>query len=197
MAQTALLVSEQRFKQWTQVDANLKAEDITPFIIQSQDIYIQDTLGTKFYNHLKNQIIAGTLSNDEKDLLNDYIGPCLMQYALYLMLPGIKYKIVDKGVVSGSSEETSTTSLEELKYLREGALDTAQFYNKRLTQFLVENPGLFASYESPGSKGMLPNRQNPYSAGLVIPRPYGSGLKTNLNCDCYDGCSNCGYTNIN
>jgi hypothetical protein len=195
MAQTALLVSEQRFKQWTQVDANLRVEDITPFIIQAQDLYIQDTLGTLFFTHIKDQIIASTLTNDEKTLLNDYIGPCLMQYALYLMMPSIKYKIVDKGLVSGTSEETASTSLEELKYLRENTLDTAQFYNKRLTEYLCDNPGMFNLYENPGTKGMYPNKQNPYSAGLVIPQRRGNGMYKYCNCD--DGCEDCRYTNLN
>lgn len=192
---TALLVSEQRFKQWTQVDDNLRVEDITPFIIQAQDLYIQDTLGTSFYTRIKEGIVASDLNNDEKALLNDYIGPTLMQYALYLMLPSIKYKVVDKGIVSGTAEEAATTSLEELKFLRETTMDTAQFYNKRLTEFLCENPGLFPTYDAPGVKGMLPNKQNPYSSGLVIPRMRGTGTKT--YCNCNDGCENCGYTNIN
>ena len=52
-----------------------------------------------------------------------------MQYALYMMLPTIKYRIVEKGIVSGTSEETAT-NLDELKYLRQSVLDTAEFYNK-------------------------------------------------------------------
>ena len=51
MAYTALLVSEQRMKQWTSLDENVRVEDITPFIINAQDIYIQDALGTKFYEY--------------------------------------------------------------------------------------------------------------------------------------------------
>ena len=35
MANTALLVSEQRMKQWTQLDDNVRMDDITPFIFTS------------------------------------------------------------------------------------------------------------------------------------------------------------------
>ena len=100
---TALLVSEQRLKQWTNLDSNVRVEEITPFIIQAQDIYIQDQLGTKFYNRIKNGVINDDLNADESLFLKDYIGPTLMQYALYLMMPGLKYKLTDKGVLSGSS----------------------------------------------------------------------------------------------
>lgn len=169
MAQTALLVSEQRLKQWTNLDSNVRVEEITPFIIQAQDIYVQDSLGTKFFNRLKDGIIANDLDADEKTLLNDYVGPMLMQYALYLMMPGLKYKLVDKGVVSGNSEESTQTTLEELKYLRQSALDTAEFYNERLREYLLDNPGMFAFYDAPGTDGMYPNKQTPYFSGLVVP----------------------------
>jgi len=194
MAQTALLVSEQRLKQWTNLDANVKTEDITPFIIQAQDLYIQSVIGTTFFNRMKEGIINSDLTVDEKTLLTDYVGPTLMQYALYLMLPGLKYKLVDKGVVSGTSEDSAQTSLDELKFLRQSTLDTAEFYSKRLTEYLCDNPGVYPLYDNPGTDGMYPDKQNPYFGGLVIPRRVGSGLKR--SCDCNDGCEHCGYTNI-
>ena len=40
MANTALLVSEQRLKQWTNLDSNVRVEDITPWIISAQDVCI-------------------------------------------------------------------------------------------------------------------------------------------------------------
>jgi len=187
MAQTALLVSEQRLKQWTQLDENVRINEITPFVIQAQDIYIQATLGTKFFNRIKNGIIADDLTADEKTLLNEYIGPTLMQYALYLMLPSIKYKIVNQGILNGTSEESAPTTLDELQYLRQSTLDTAEFYNKRLIKYFMDNPNLFPDYQSPGTDGMMPNKRNPYFSGLVTG-------DSNLNYyeNKYGECSDCG-----
>lgn len=165
----ALFVSEQRFKHWTQLDENVRFDDLVPFIRQAQDIACQNTLGTKFFQRLKDGIIAGDLNADEKHLMNEYIGPAVMQYALYLMLPSLKYKLMDKGVVSGISEETAATSLDELKYLRQSTLDTYEFYSKRLREYLMDNPGMFTEYDSPGAEGMYPDRSNPYFSGLVTP----------------------------
>jgi len=167
---TALLVSEQRLKQWTNLDENVRVEEITPFIIQAQDIYIQDQLGTKFYNSIKDGIINNTLTTDENAFLQDYIGPTLMQYGLYLMMPGLKYHLTDKGVLSGSSENATQTSLDELKYLRQSVLNTAEFYAQRLREYLMDNPGMFADYDTPGTDGMYPNKQTPYFSGLVVPK---------------------------
>ena len=174
MAYTALFVSEQRLKQWTSLDNNVRVEEITPFIINAQDIYVQDTLGTKFYTRLKNGIVGDDLNDDETLFLNEYVAPMIMQYALYLMMPSLKYKMVDKGILNGTSEETSPTSLDELKYLRQATLDTAEFYNKRVIEYLCDNPGMFPQYDAPGTDGMYPNKQNPYFSGLVTPRKHKS-----------------------
>ena len=187
---TALLVSEQRLKQWTNLDSNVRVEDITPFIIQAQDLYIQDTLGYKFYTRIKDGIIADDLNASETTFLQDYIGPCLMQFALYLMLPGLKYRLTDKGVLSGSSEETTQTSLDELKYVRQTTLDTAEFYQKRMREYLMDNPGVFPQYDNPGTDGMYPNKQNPYFSGLVIPKKKNANYYEEKCPDC-DECGNC------
>ena len=59
MSQTALLVSEQRMKQWTQLDDNVRLNEITPHILQAQDIYLQNVLGTRLFDRLKAGVIAG------------------------------------------------------------------------------------------------------------------------------------------
>ena len=184
---TAILLSEQRLKQLTNLDDNIRVEEITPFILQAQDLYLQDRLGTKFFDRLKNGIIADDLNADEKALLNDYISQTLAHYALYLMLPGLKYKLVDKGILSGESEETGATTLDELKYLRQTTLDTAEFYDERLRERLCDLPsGTFPEYSSPGSDGMMPNGQKPYFSGLVTPKPYRKYETTNPEDECSD-----------
>jgi len=162
-----LLVSEQRMKQWTALDNNIRIDLLTPSILQAQDIYIQDRLGTLFYDRLKSGVMNDDLNSDEESFLKDYVGPTLMQYALYLVIPHLKYKMVEKGLLSGSSEESTQTTLEEMKYMRQSALDTAQFYDDRMREYLSDNPGMFPQYETPGTDGMYPNKKTPYFSGLV------------------------------
>lgn len=196
MAQTALLISEQRVKQYTNLDNNVRMEEITPFIIQSQDLYLQPRLGTKFFTRLKNGVIAGDLNADEKGLLNDYIGPMLAHYSVYQMLPGLKYKFVDKGIVSGASEETNPTSLEELEYLRQATLNTAEFYDQRLREYLHDvDSGTFPDYDQPGTEGMNPDHEPAYYAGLVIPNYF--RYKYGKECNCYNDCDCIGGVPLN
>ena len=192
MAQTVLLISEQRVKQWTNLDDNVRVNEITPFIIQAQDIYLQDRLGTKFYDRLKKGVFNDDLTTDEEKVLNEYVGPMLAHYSLYMMMPGLKYKLVDKGVVSGASEETTPTTLDELRYLRQATLDTAEFYDARLKEYLCDQPsGTFPEYSQPGADGMRPNNETPYFSGLVTDT-YSYG-----KCDCKSNCECIGGEQIN
>jgi len=192
--ETVLLVSEQRMKQWTSLDNNIRIDVLTPSILQAQDIYIQDTLGTKFYTRLKEGVVADDLTADESLFLKDYVGPCLIQYALYLLLPSLKYKMVEKGILNGTSEETQPTTLDEMKYLRDSAMDTAEFYNKRMLEFLQDNPGMFVTYTNPGVDGMMPNKRNPYFSGLQTNIPLRRNelwIYADCGTDCNPDCSSC------
>ena len=190
MAQQVIFVSEERIKAYTQMHENVQVQDIVPSILQAQDIYLQPMLGTKFYTALKGKILAGTLTVDETTLVADYIAPYIMNWGFAMAMPFIKYKVVDKGIVSGTSETASQTTLDELNYLVGKVESTAQFYGQRLREFLFDHPGMFPDYENPGIDGMLPNRNSPYFSGLTVPAFRGTGVYkyANYNDKGYDNC---------
>lgn len=171
-----LLISENKLKAFTGMHQNVRTEDIAPYIIQGQDLYLQPLLGTKFYDHLKNAVAAATLTTNETGFLDEYISPMLIQRAFALSIPFIKYKIVDKGIVSGASETADGVDLDEIKYLIGKVEDSAEFYAQRAREFLFDNLSMFQDYLNPGIKGMRPDRRSQYTAGLTIPARKGMGL---------------------
>lgn len=169
-----IFISEERLKKLTAVHANMEPDEVMPFVLQAQDIYIQDLLGTKFYNKLKENIPIYNLTAEEYDLLNDYIGPTLANYAVYMALPSFNYKMKNKAILTPSAEEAQNIDLTELKYLRNSVLNTAEFYRERTREFLKDNEEKFPDYINYGVDGMAPNKRNAYSSGIVIPnRCYG------------------------
>ena len=193
---TVLLVSEQRMKQWTSLDNNIRIDVLTPSILNAQSVYSQQSLGTRFYNRLKSGIANNDLTTNENNFLRDYVGPALMQYSLYLVLPSLKYKLVEKGIVSGTSEETAASTLEDMKYLRQNAMNLAQFYDERLREFLQDNPGMFPEYTNPGTDGMQPDRGEAYQNQLVtkIPKTRNENslwIYADCGVDCDPDCSSC------
>ena len=179
MSSSILFISETKLKQFTALDFNVRIEQLVPAIIQAQDIYLQPVLGTKFFKGLKTRIAAGTRTQEERDLCDDYIAPMILNFALYQALPFIKYRLVQKGVVSPESETSPSASFEELRFLQARVKDTAEFYQQRLVEFFYDNPNSFPEYQDPGIDGMLPNKQTSYKTGLVIPSGIGCGVYKN------------------
>lgn len=169
-----IFISEERLKKLTAVHANMEPDEVMPFVLQAQDIYVQELLGTKYYNYLKENIPLYNLSVYDYDLLNLYIAPMLANYAVYMALPSFNYKMKNKAVLNPSAEEAQNVDLTELKYLRGTIKDAAEFYRERAREFLIDNESEFPDYVNFGVDGMAPNKLNDYRSNIVIPRPYGT-----------------------
>lgn len=167
-----LLISENKLKAFTALHENIRVEDLAPYIMQAQDLYLQPVLGTKFYKAIKEKVVNQALNAKETELLEEYIAPMLIQRSFALSVPFLKYKIVDKGILSGNSETSSDTNLDEVKYIIDKIEVSAQFYQQRVREYLIDNLNEFPEYINPGVDGMLPNRKSQYTSGLTIPSLY-------------------------
>lgn len=190
---TALFVTEERLKSFTSIDENVEPVLLYPFVLQAQDLYIQTSLGTKLYNKMKDlvvdNVINGTpIPTDYATLLDDYIVPTVVHYAYYNALPALKFRTTNKGLLSGTSEVASPTSLDELKYFRNSIFDSAKFYDERLREYLKAYSNLYPEYMTYTYKdGMAPKRSTSYMTGLVIPRKRFGYFD---DCDLTDGACN-------
>ena len=195
----ALLVSEEKLKAFTSINQNVSPADLIPYILQSQDIVLQNYIGATYYMELKNQVVAGTVSSDNQFLLDNYIGNALCNWGLFYALPFLKYKIFNKSVVSPTSENSDSITLEELKFLMEQVRSAGETYMKRMIEWMVLHPGSFQAYVAPRVlDGQLPERGNPYFGSLVTPKqPYAwkkrtmVGTRDSANVGWYGGTEGC------
>jgi hypothetical protein len=195
----ALLVSEEKLKAFTSINQNVSPADLIPYILQSQDIVLQNYIGATYYIELKNQVVAGTVSSDNQFLLDNYIGNALCNWGLFYALPFLKYKIFNKSVVSPTSENSDSITLEELKFLMEQVRSAGETYMKRMIEWMVLHPGDYPAYVAPRVlDGQLPERGNPYFGSLVTPKqPYAwkkrtmVGTRDSANVGWYGGTEGC------
>jgi len=169
-----LFVSEEKLKYFTSVNQNVSPNDLVPYILQAQDIYLQGYLGTTYYNSLKSKVLAGTVSGPDQYLMDNYIGSALCNWGLSMALPFLKYKIFNKSVLSPKSETADSITLEELKFLQNECRNTAETYSKRLIEWMRNHPADYPLYIAPNVlDGELPQRGNPYFGNIVTPhQPY-------------------------
>ena len=74
----AKFISETYIKENSIVNGNVDDKYIGSTIILCQKMYLIDILGTALYNEINNEIVAGTVSTDNANLIRDYINDVLL-----------------------------------------------------------------------------------------------------------------------
>lgn len=168
-----LLISENKLKAFTNVNKNVDIDAIRAEIGIAQDIHLQPLLGTKFYDHLLDQISAtgNTLNSDELTLVNEYISPFLIQMSYFEMIPHLHYRTMNRGIVQGEMESATSVDTETMKYLRTIQFQRANFYKMRLQDYLITGRGqnLFPDYNTYSTyDGMTPEKGSKYNSPIYL-----------------------------
>jgi hypothetical protein len=182
-----LFVSETKLKSYTSIHQSVSPDDLQPFILQAQDIYLQNYLGATFYQELQNQIATNTVSVLNKKLLDDYIGAMLCNYALYHALPFLKYKVFNKSIMNNDSESGQSIDLDALKFLQNEVRSVAENYTKMLTTYLRNKLTDYPSYNNfDWLDGITPDKGTPYFSGIQTNSSFNSRNRIRRRGDCND-----------
>jgi hypothetical protein len=164
-----LFVSEQRLKETTAITSNVDVEFLLPYLKIAQRKYIEVALGTDLYEKLQSDITGGTLGGAYQTLVNDYISDALSHFAFYEALPFMHYKIMNKAVVLKNSDNSSPVTREELQDLRNDILDTAEWYRKRLIDYICNNESSFPEYNTNTGADISPDK-TAYTSAMNLDR---------------------------
>lgn len=190
-AYNVLMISEEKLKSYTSIHESVSPEDLTPYVLQAQDIYILNYLGQTFYTQLKTQITNGTISTPNRWLLDNYIGSILCNYAMYHALPFLKYKVFNKSILSPTQENAGSIGLDELKFLQNQVREVAESYTDQMQIYLANHLSDYPAYGNANSTdGQAPDKKTPYFGGLQTNSqffnwkkyrnyPYGTGTRPN------------------
>lgn len=132
-----LLINEKLLKSYSPISDNVDVTDIVPFISIAQEIHIKPIIGEILENDLKKNIKANTLSSDYSALIVK-IAPALAYWTIYEALPFHYMKIVNKGVTTLQSENSSSPSYKDISQLRANVQNTAERLELELIKFLCE-----------------------------------------------------------
>jgi hypothetical protein len=168
-----LLISEQKLKSFTSINKNVDMDLIRAEILVSQDIYLQQVLGTKFLNHLYSKVnsTGNTFNSDEKTLVDEYIAPFLIQQSYATLIPSLWARTLNRGIMTGDAESASSIDVETMKYLKSIQQQKSDFYKQRLVDYLTCGLGQnkFPEYLSQTTQdGMKPDKQTNYQSPIVL-----------------------------
>jgi hypothetical protein len=164
------------FNNHTPVDGNVDFKLIKPLIYKAQDIHIQQVTGSKLYNRLKELIITGQIVEEEfakyKLLLDDYIRPTLAEWTLYELLPFMNFKLTNKSISKRTSENSGPSEVDEIKWLRSSVRDSAEFYTKRIVDYLIEYKLDYPELITPTKCDEIRPSGRAFFGGVYFPRDY-------------------------
>lgn len=174
MAAIVYFVSEDDIKKYTPVSLNVETSIIKKAIIDAQQINIQQVLGSLLYKKIDSLVVGGPavmnlpVNANYKTLFDEYIFNCTIHWTLVEILPYARFKIMNVGVNTQNSDNSTTAGFDEFKYVSGLLKNKAEFFTTRMKDYLVANYTLFPEYSYCDSKcdGELPADKNTYFNGI-------------------------------
>jgi len=174
---TTLIISEEKLRQFTDLNVNLDSELIKNAVREAQDIYLQRLTGTSLYEYILQQIDANTLTNPYKKLVDDFIQPFLIYAAYWESLDAIYTRPRNNGLLQptgGENSEKADGTWYDRK--RQGANNKMQYYGERLTNYLIQNENEFPQLNDNGPFWkQYPDYGSQYRSPIVFNRTTRSG----------------------
>lgn len=169
-----LFISEEKLKSYTSIHESVSPKDLTPYVLQAQQIYIKNYLGGHFYNQLVDQIKANAVSAPNRLLLDDFIGPMLCNYSFYHAIPFLAYKIFNKSILKPNSENAPSVELDEVKFLQSNVKEVAESYVDQMQRYLSFNLDLYPAYATWSTQNgeQAPDTKKPYFSGIQTNSQY-------------------------
>ena len=166
------LISEKILKSETILNDNTGSEYIAPAIETSQDIYLQQLIGSqllmKLYELIETDNINKPDYNDYKLLIDDYITNYLKYKVLSEITIPLAYKYRNAGVVQTTNDNVYSTSLRDAQLVQNHYELRANFYAERMTKYLCTNAELYPEYKSIKSSADIMADSNAYKTNWVL-----------------------------
>ena len=156
-----MMISEDVLKTYTAINDNVQTNELRYCILTSQQIQIQETLGTNLYNKMLDLISTGDIqlgaNSNYKTLLDTYIQPALVNYSYYMALDNFMVKFMSVGLVQNRSEQGNSIDFKTFQFLKQNAKDQAEFSDNLLRRHLIFRSGLYPEYNNGNlNDGQLP-----------------------------------------
>ena len=165
---TALFIKRADLVRNTALSGNVDPDKFLQFIKLAQEDPYKELSRSDLYNKISADIVAGTLAGDYLTLVNEYIQPMLIHYAMAEYLPFAAYTIGNGGVFKHNSENSTQPDKSEIDSLTSKERDYAQYYADRFIDFMSFNaPSKYPEYFSNSNEDIYPDKDSTY-AGWVL-----------------------------
>jgi len=156
---TALFIKRADLIKNTAMSGSVDTDKFIQFIKIAQEIHVRNYMGTDLYDKISQDIIDGNLTGDYLSLVNDYIQPMLIHFAMAEYLPFAAYTIANGGVYKHNSENSSIANKEEVDLLISRERDYAEYYTQRFIDYMSFNANSkFPEYYTNSNEDIYPDK---------------------------------------
>jgi len=164
---TALFIKPVTLKRNSIIDGNVDIDKFIQYIKIAQEIHIRNYLGSDLYNKISADIIADSLTGDYLTLVNTYIQPMLIHFAMVDYLPFAAYQIKNGGIFKHTSETAETVSKSEVDYLVNKEREFAEYYTRRFIDYMTFNQASFPEYNSNTNEDISPDKDSLFNGWVL------------------------------
>ena len=115
---TTLIISEEKLREFTDINDNLDSKLLMNAVREAQDIYLQRLTGTSLYERILADIDANTLTGEYKKLVDDFVQPFLIYASYWESLDAIYVRPRNNGLLiptGGENSEKADRSMYDAK----------------------------------------------------------------------------------
>jgi hypothetical protein len=164
---TALWIKREDLVRQTALGGNVDQDKFLQFIKIAQEIHLQNYTGTRLYDKISDDIIANTLTNPYLALVNDYLQPMLIHFAMVEYLPFAAYTIANGGVYKHTSENSTSVDKNEVDFLVEKERNIAQYYTDRFINYMSYNQQTFPEYNLNSNADVYPDTTADFASWVL------------------------------
>ena len=164
---TALFITRYDLVSNTFLSGKVDTDKFIQFIKIAQEVHIEQYLGTKLYDEISADIIAGTLSGTYQTLVNDYIQQMLIHFAMVEYLPFAAFTASNGGVFKKTIENGETLERSELAMLIDKERNLAEYYTRRFIDFMSFNQSSYPEYTSNTNDDIHPLKDSVFQGWVL------------------------------
>jgi hypothetical protein len=165
---TALFINRTDLVRNTIINGDVDTDKFIQFIRISQQMHIQNYLGTALYDEISTAITANTLTTDQTALLNDYIQPMLIHFSMVDYLPFSSVELRNGGLFKHTAENGTSPTTNEVDFLVQKHRNFAEFYTRRFIDYMAFNAASkFPKYWENQNNQMYPDMSATFTGWVL------------------------------
>jgi len=165
---TALFINRTDLVKNTIINGSVDTDLFLQSVKLAQQTHILQYCGSALYDEISDKILNNNVDADTQTLLNDYLQPMLIHYSMVDYLPFCSYSIKNGGLYKTTSETGANVSKEEVDYLVQKHLSSAQFYTRRFIDYMSFNASAkFPKYYENNNEQMQPEKSAAFTGWVL------------------------------